>query len=51
MIRRLVIVAFALWVGRWAAMELAMQIARRRPRPAIAPKDLPWPPGRMPPPG
>jgi hypothetical protein len=48
LIRRLLLAAFVAWVGRWAAREIANQIARRRPRPELAPKDYPWPPGRMP---
>jgi hypothetical protein len=48
LIRRLAIAALVLWVARWAALEIAMQIARRRPRPTVPPKDSPWPPGHMP---
>ena len=46
--RRLLLAGLAVWVARWAAIEIAMQIARRRPPPEAAPKDSPWPPGRMP---
>jgi hypothetical protein len=48
LIRRIVIAGSAFWIGRWLAREVAMQIARRRPRPEVPPKDSPWPPGRMP---
>jgi hypothetical protein len=48
LIRRLLVAAVALWIGRWLALEIAVRIAHRRPPPAIAPKDSPWPPGHMP---
>src|SRR5205823_5921163 len=47
LLRRLLWSALALWLGRWALLELASLVARRRP-PGPAPKDSPWPPGRMP---
>jgi hypothetical protein len=46
-VRRLLLVAAALWVGRWALRELAAQIARRLPI-GPAPVDSPRQPGRMP---
>ena len=36
-----------LWVGRWAVLEVASLLERRRPR-GPAPKDFPFAPGRMP---
>ena len=30
----------AAWVVRWLALEIAMRIAQRRPRPTASPKDL-----------
>ena len=48
LVRFLVIGAVIGWIGRWAALEIAVRIANRRPRPVAAPKDSPWPPGRMP---
>jgi len=43
-VARLILVA---WIGRWAALELAAYLGRRRPR-GPAPKDSPRAPGHMP---
>jgi hypothetical protein len=45
---RLLRAALALWVARWAALELASIVARRRPRRERAPRDEPVAPGTMP---
>ena len=45
--KRLALVAAALWVARWAALELAALAARRLPRPPARPANE-REPGRMP---
>jgi len=37
-----------LWIGRWAALELAAFVARRYLPRGLAPKDSPRAPGHMP---
>jgi hypothetical protein len=46
-VRRLLALAAALWVARWALLELAAFAARRLPRPRPAPRND-REPGRMP---
>jgi hypothetical protein len=45
--KRLALVAAALWVGRWALLELAAFAARRLPLPRARPRND-REPGRMP---
>jgi hypothetical protein len=47
-IRRLLVLAAAAWVGRWAALELAARLAGRPGRPPPPPPDPQRPPGYMP---
>ena len=47
-VKRLVVAAAAVWVARWAAMELAAYAGRHWQRRGPAPKDSPRQPGRMP---
>jgi hypothetical protein len=47
-VRRLLRLAVALWLLRWAAMELAAYAGRNWRRPGPAPKDSPRAPGHMP---
>jgi hypothetical protein len=47
MVRRALLVATALWVARWGALELASWLGRRRPQ-GPPPLDAPRIPGRMP---
>ena len=44
--RRLLLAALALWVGRWALLEVASVLERHRPLRSA--KDSPRPPGWMP---
>jgi hypothetical protein len=44
-LRRLVYLALAVWIGRWAAMELASYAGHRLLPPGPAPKDSPRTPG------
>ncbi|MGE5690655.1 MAG: hypothetical protein ACM33B_08860 [Pseudomonadota bacterium] len=46
-VRLIAAAAVAVWVGRWAALELAAVVARRRPH-GPPPLDSPRQPGRMP---
>ncbi len=46
--KRLVYVALGLWLGRWAAMELASYAGRRLLPPGPPPKNSPRRPGLMP---
>ena len=48
MIRRLVLLAAAAWVARWAATLLAAYVGNRVWPRGPAPKDSPRQPGRMP---
>jgi hypothetical protein len=48
MVRRLLLVAAALWVARWVATELAAYSGRHWQPRGPAPKDSPRQPGRMP---
>jgi hypothetical protein len=45
--RRFMLLGGLIWIGRWLALEIASQVARKRPR-GPAPKDSPRPPGWMP---
>jgi hypothetical protein len=45
--KRLLALAAALWIGRWALLELAAFAARRLPRPGPLPRND-REPGRMP---
>lgn len=45
-IRRLIILAAALWIGRWALLEVAVRLHWRRPLRSA--KDSPRAPGWMP---
>ena len=45
---RLAALAGALWVLRWAALELGSYLHRTRPRPAPLPRDSEHVPGAMP---
>jgi hypothetical protein len=45
-IRRLIVLAAAFWVGRWALLEVAVRLHRRRPLRSA--KDSPRAPGWMP---
>jgi hypothetical protein len=47
MVKRLFGLVVVIWVARWAALELASWIGRRRP-PGPPPIDSPRVPGRMP---
>lgn len=47
MVRRALLVALALWIGRWAALELAGQLQRRLP-PGPPARESAWQPGRRP---
>jgi hypothetical protein len=47
-VKRLVAVAAAAWIVRWAAMELAAYAGRHWQARGPAPKDSPRQPGRMP---
>jgi hypothetical protein len=47
---RLLALAAAAWIARWAALELAAYVHRTYPRPAPSPRDSVLPPGAMPPP-
>ena len=44
--RRLLLLVLALWVGRWALLEVAVRLDRRRPLRSA--KDSPRAPGWMP---
>jgi hypothetical protein len=46
-VRLIAATAIALWLGRWAALELAALVARRLPH-GPPPIDSPRQPGRMP---
>jgi hypothetical protein len=46
-VRRALLVALALWIGRWAALELAGRLQQRLP-PGPPPRDSPVQPGRRP---
>ena len=47
MVRRLLRLALAVWLGRWVALEVGSWLGRRRPQgPALV--DSPRVPGRMP---
>jgi hypothetical protein len=46
--RRILYVVLAVWVGRWAAMELASFAGHRLLPPGRAPTDSPRKPGWMP---
>jgi hypothetical protein len=48
MVKRLVKIALALWLLRWAAAEFAAYAGRHWRRPGLAPRDSPVPPGWMP---
>lgn len=48
MVKRLVLSTVALWLGRWAAMEVAAFAGRHWRRPGPPAKDSPRPPGWMP---
>lgn len=45
---RLAALAAALWVLRWAALEVASYLHRTRPRPAPLPRESEHVPGAMP---
>jgi hypothetical protein len=45
-IRRLLGLVVVLWIGRWALLEIAVRLHRRRP--VRSAKDSPRPPGWMP---
>jgi hypothetical protein len=45
---KLAALAAAVWVLRWAALELASYLHRTRPRPAPLPRDSEHLPGAMP---
>jgi hypothetical protein len=45
-IRRALVVAGIFWIARWALLELAVRLHRRRP--VRSAKDSPRPPGWMP---
>jgi hypothetical protein len=45
---RLLVLAAAAWVGRWAVLEAASYLHRTRPRPAPSPRESVHPPGTMP---
>ena len=47
MVKRLLLLALVVWIGRWAALELASWMGRRRP-PGLPPIASPRVPGRMP---
>jgi len=47
MVRRLLRVAAVAWIGRWAALELASWLGRRRPQ-GPPPVESARVPGRMP---
>ena len=47
MLRRLVRIALLVWIGRWAALQLASYVGRYRPV-GPAPKDSERAPGHMP---
>jgi hypothetical protein len=47
-VKRLVAIAAAFWLVRWAAMELAAYAGRHWQARGPAPKDSPRQPGRMP---
>jgi hypothetical protein len=47
LVKRLLAVAAAVWVGRWALLELASFAARRLPLPKVPPRND-REPGRMP---
>jgi hypothetical protein len=44
--RRLLVLAGLFWIGRWALLEIAVRLHRRRP--VRSGKDSPRPPGWMP---
>jgi hypothetical protein len=46
-VKRLAVLAAALWIARWATLEIAAFAARRLPRPPARPADD-REPGRMP---
>jgi len=45
---RLLALAALAWVGRWAVLEAASYLHRRRPRPAPSPRESANVPGAMP---
>lgn len=46
MIRRLLVLAALLWIARWATLEIAVRLLKRRPLRSA--KDSPRAPGWMP---
>ena len=47
-VKRLLLIAAALWVARWIAMEVAAYAGRHWQQRGPAPNDSPRRPGRMP---
>jgi hypothetical protein len=45
-IRRLLALAALVWIARWAALEIAVRLSKRRP--LVSAKDSPRAPGWMP---
>jgi hypothetical protein len=48
LVKRLLLAALAVWLGRWAAQEIAAYAAGRWLPSGPPPIDSPRPPGRMP---